>query len=86
MNTKLRWACVALFALCLSALAVPAAAQVFTGRTAMLIGREPITFRKTLFTPGMPLPVSDAVAEELEARADFLVTEPTYHAKGPGCC
>jgi SAM-dependent methyltransferase len=60
--------------------------QVFTGRTAMLLGHQALSVHGALFVPGMPLPVSDAVAAELEARADFSVTNATYHASGPGCC
>ncbi len=61
--------------------------RVFTGRHAIFLG--PGRHERadgTSFESGVPLPVADGTALELSRRADFLVTAPTYHASGPGCC
>lgn len=61
--------------------------NVYTGRCAIHVGAGTY-YRddKFPFPSGMPMQVSDRVAEELAARADFRVTPPTFHARGPGCC
>ncbi len=63
---------------------------VFTGRTAIYIGRA------EQFDDGcghilrrdLPLQVCDKTAARLEALADpnLVVTSPTYHYRGGGCC
>ena len=61
--------------------------QVFSGRCATFLG--PGTARLEAgfsFEEGVPVPVSDRTAAELARRDDFRVSEPTYHAGGPGCC
>jgi hypothetical protein len=61
--------------------------EVFSGRFAIYGG--PGTFRfqdRFTFTAGTPVPVSDRVAAALSIRSDFVVTEPTHHARGTGCC
>ena len=61
--------------------------DVFTGRYAVYRGTAPfVSVGAATFVMGMPAHVSDALAAELETRRDFLVTEPTYHARSPGCC
>ncbi len=61
--------------------------EVFTGRCATYAGRGIFHLDDRFpFPSGMPMPVSDRLAEELARRADFRVSAPTYHARGPGCC
>jgi len=65
-------------------------ACIFTGRTAVYVGGE------DSFDDGaghvllrdMPMPVCDKTAENLAAlqRTDIVVTGPTYHYRGGGCC
>jgi SAM-dependent methyltransferase len=61
--------------------------QIFTGRSALYLGRGRFELGAGIaFDSGLPVPVSDAVAEQLAARPDFQVTASTFHADGPGCC
>ncbi len=61
---------------------------VYTGRTAIYAGTEKAMTDETgnVLQRGIPLAVSDAAAQRLASRRDFIVTPPTYHAKGGGCC
>ncbi|MFO0980205.1 MAG: methyltransferase domain-containing protein [Planctomycetota bacterium] len=62
-------------------------AEIHSGRHA--IYRGPGSFcldGRFTFAAGTPVSISDATAQRLAVRPDFLVTEPTYHARGPGCC
>jgi SAM-dependent methyltransferase len=66
----------------------PDGPAVFTGRTATYAGPEP-TFddgRGNVLRQGIPVPVSDAAAGRLARHAEVVVTGPTYHARGGGCC
>lgn len=61
---------------------------VFTGRTATYGGAQE-TFDDGVghtLPRGMPMPVSDAAAARLSKQPDIVVTGPTWHAKGGGCC
>ena len=66
----------------------PDGPEVFTGRTATYFGPDTSIREETGFTlaRGIPTPVSDAAAARLAKRSDFVVTEPTFHSKGGGCC
>jgi hypothetical protein len=66
----------------------PDGPAVFTGRTATYAGSEErfddgcgYVLRR-----GIPVAVSDAAAERLRRSRDVVVTEPTWHGKGGGCC
>jgi SAM-dependent methyltransferase len=66
----------------------PDGPAIFTGRTATYAGPEPAfddgcgnTLRR-----GVPVAVSDAAAARLARHPDVVVTGPTYHCKGGGCC
>jgi SAM-dependent methyltransferase len=61
--------------------------DVYSGRCATFVGPG-IHYRdeKFPFQSGMPMQVSDRVADELGRRPDFRVSAPTFHARGPGCC
>lgn len=61
---------------------------IFTGRTATYTGPEEWfdDGRGHPLRRGHPLPVSDAAAARLAQRPDIVVTGPTYHARGGGCC
>jgi SAM-dependent methyltransferase len=66
---------------------VDAPIEVFSGRFAIYRGRGTLRFQdRFTFTAGSPVPVSDRVADTLATRSDFVVTEPTHHARGTGCC
>jgi SAM-dependent methyltransferase len=61
---------------------------VFTGRTATFVGPEE-SFDDgagMLLRRGIPMPVSDAAATWLAKRKQIIVTGPTWHSKGGGCC
>jgi ubiquinone/menaquinone biosynthesis C-methylase UbiE len=63
---------------------------IFTGRQAIYAGPD-ASFddgQGHLFQPGIPLPVCDKTARALAAlrRDDFIITEPTWHSTGGGCC
>jgi hypothetical protein len=61
---------------------------IFTGRTAIYTGRDEsfVDESGTLLRQGIPLDVSDAAAARLAGHASIVVTPPTYHARGGGCC
>jgi SAM-dependent methyltransferase len=66
----------------------PDGPQIFTGRTATYAGPQE-SWRDSqgnLFRRGMPMIVSDAAAARLAREADMVVTEPSWHVKGGGCC
>lgn len=61
---------------------------IFTGRTATYVGPEPFLDdgQGHRLPQGMPLSVSDAAAARLARHPEVLVTGPTYHVRGGGCC
>ncbi|MFL5243698.1 MAG: arsenosugar biosynthesis arsenite methyltransferase ArsM [Gemmataceae bacterium] len=61
---------------------------IFTGRTAIYTGsKEAYEAAEGVPLPrGFPVAVSDAAAKRLQLHPDILVTAPTFHAKGGGCC
>jgi SAM-dependent methyltransferase len=61
---------------------------VFTGRMAIYGGAEKSSHdgRGHTLPRGVPVPVSDAAARRLSKLPDITITEPTYHARGSGCC
>jgi SAM-dependent methyltransferase len=66
----------------------PDGPAIFTGRTATYAGPEPNfddgvghTLRR-----GVPVSVSDAAAKRLARQPGVVLTGPTYHCKGGGCC
>jgi ubiquinone/menaquinone biosynthesis C-methylase UbiE len=61
---------------------------IFTGRTATYSGPDDLfddglghTLRR-----GVPAPVSDAAAVRLARHPEIVLTGPTFHCKGGGCC
>ena len=61
--------------------------EIFTGRTATYAGPDASAdIDGIAFPRGMPMAVSDAAARRLARRGDIVVTPPTYHARGGGCC
>jgi SAM-dependent methyltransferase len=62
--------------------------EVFTGRTATYAGpHERIDDgRGHVLHRGIPAPVSDAAAERLRRHPEVVLTEPTFHVRGAGCC
>jgi SAM-dependent methyltransferase len=69
--------------------APPGGMAVFTGRTAIYMGRGTLPLPSAsgfALRAGIPVPVSDAMATALATRADVRVTPPTWHARGAGCC
>jgi hypothetical protein len=66
----------------------PDGPAIFTGRTATYAGPE-ATFDDGLghtLRRGLPTAVSDAAAARLGRHPDIVLTGPTYHARGGGCC
>jgi hypothetical protein len=66
----------------------PDGPAIFSGRTATYIGPESC-FRDDsghTLSRGAPTPVSDAAAIRLAGRADIVLTGPTWHIRGGGCC
>ena len=61
---------------------------IFTGRMAIYAGpKDAFTDDSGAVLPrGIPVAVSDAAARRLERKANIVVTEATYHARGGGCC
>ena len=61
---------------------------VFTGRMAIYGGPEAAfdVGRDHRLLRGTPTPVSDAAALRLARLAHVVVTPPTYHVRGSGCC
>jgi len=68
----------------------PDGACIFTGRTAIYIGElENYDDGKGHFLPrDIPIPVCDKTASALSSlnRDDLILTPPTYHYNGGGCC
>jgi ubiquinone/menaquinone biosynthesis C-methylase UbiE len=66
----------------------PDGPAIFTGRTATYIGPEPAfcdSYGHTL-QRSAPTSVSDAAARRLADHADIVLTGPTWHVRGGGCC
>jgi SAM-dependent methyltransferase len=66
----------------------PDGPAIFTGRTATYAGPEE-SFNDGLghkLRRGIPTAVSDAAAARLSRHSAVVLTEPTYHCKGGGCC
>jgi ubiquinone/menaquinone biosynthesis C-methylase UbiE len=62
--------------------------MVFTGRTATYAGLEG-TFNDGcghMLQRGVPVSVSDAAAARLSTKPDIILTGPTWHVRGGGCC
>jgi SAM-dependent methyltransferase len=61
---------------------------LFTGRTAIYTGPHEthIDESGTMLRRGIPLAVSDAAARRLGRHSDIVVTAPTFHVRGGGCC
>jgi ubiquinone/menaquinone biosynthesis C-methylase UbiE len=65
----------------------PDGPEVFTGRTATFVGPDAnANIDGVAFPRGVPMVVSDAAARRLARRGDVVLTAPTYHARGGGCC
>ena len=66
----------------------PDGPAIFTGRTATYIGPEAHWEDEAghVFERGIPLAVSDSAAVRLARHRDIILTEPTYHCRGGGCC
>jgi SAM-dependent methyltransferase len=61
---------------------------IFTGRMAVYggPGESFVDDAGAVLRRGIPVAVSDAAARRLGRRGDIIVTPPTYHAQGAGCC
>ena len=61
---------------------------VFTGRTAIYTGPDEMYQDEsgTMLRRGMPVAVSDAAAARLARQCAIVVTPPTFHVRGSGCC
>ncbi len=61
---------------------------VFTGRTATYIGPDSSLSGDDghALRRGVPNPISDAAATRLAPNANIILTEPTWHVRGGGCC
>jgi ubiquinone/menaquinone biosynthesis C-methylase UbiE len=66
----------------------PDGPAIFTGRTATYVGPEPSSCDEHGHTlhRGAPISVSDAAAARLAWNPNIVVTEPTWHVRGGGCC
>jgi SAM-dependent methyltransferase len=66
----------------------PDGPAIFTGRTAVYAGPGASLDDGlgNVLRRGVPVPVSDAAAARLGRLPGIVVTEPTYHYKGGGCC
>jgi SAM-dependent methyltransferase len=66
----------------------PDGPAIFTGRTATYCGTKEVfeDDRGHTLRRGIPTAVSDRAAHRLARQADIVLTEPTYHVKGGGCC
>jgi SAM-dependent methyltransferase len=66
----------------------PDGPAVFTGRTATYVGPDAQLDdgRGNLLRRGMPVLVSDGAAARLAVLPDVILTAPTYHCRGGGCC
>lgn len=66
----------------------PDGPAVFTGCTATYAGPE-ATFDDGcghVLTRGAPVSISDAAARRLSRHKDIVLTGPTHHTRGAGCC
>jgi SAM-dependent methyltransferase len=61
---------------------------IFTGRTAIYQGpQETLDDGQGNILPrGLPVPVSDAAAKRMSLLDGVLITQPTWHYRGGGCC
>jgi SAM-dependent methyltransferase len=61
---------------------------IYTGRMAIYGGPRELLVDEmgAALQRGIPVAVSDAAARRLEGQPDIVVTAPTYHARGGGCC
>jgi len=61
---------------------------IFTGRTATYTGPQDLIddAHGHVLQRGIPAAVSDAAAERLAKTPAVIVTLPTYHGRGSGCC
>jgi hypothetical protein len=66
----------------------PDGPAIFSGRTATYIGPEPCwdDGAEHVLQRGRPVAVSDAAAARLQRHPHSVLTEPTYHCRGGGCC
>ena len=66
----------------------PDGPEIFTGRTATFAGPEERcdVGDGQVLPRGVPMAISDAAARRLSARTDVVLTPPTYHTRGGGCC
>lgn len=66
----------------------PDGPAIFTGRTATYAGPAASLDDGCghLMRRGVPIAVSDAAAEHLGNLPQVVVTRPTFHSKGSGCC
>jgi SAM-dependent methyltransferase len=66
----------------------PDGAELFTGRMAIYAG--PDRFLENgqghFLDRGVPVPVSDRTAQRLRRLPDVVITPPTFHSRGMGCC
>jgi SAM-dependent methyltransferase len=61
---------------------------IFTGRTAIYTGPSE-TYQDesgTMLWRGIPVAISDAAAARLARQCSIVVTPPTFHVRGGGCC
>ena len=59
---------------------------LYVGDTPCIHIAEWQTYTAHSLRQGIPVPVSDAAAGRLARHAEVVVTGPTYHARGGGCC
>jgi SAM-dependent methyltransferase len=66
----------------------PDGPAVFTGRTVVYAGPAETLDdgRGNVLPRGVPVPVSDAAAARLARLPNVVVTAPTFHYRGGGCC
>lgn len=66
----------------------PDGPAIFLGRTATYVGNRSAfdVGGGQLLRRGIPSPVSEAASIRLAKDPDILVTGPTYHSRGGGCC
>jgi len=61
--------------------------EIFAGCTATYMGPDAsANIGGAAFPRGVPMAISDATAKRLARRGDIVLTPPTYHARGGGCC
>jgi hypothetical protein len=66
----------------------PDGPAIFSGRTATYIGPEQFFCDEYghLLPRGAPTPISDAAAKRLTKHPEIVLTDPTWHVRGGGCC